>query len=106
MELTLLLEWELQQHCFQVMSKNKFKIDDTLEIVKYGFLVYQPKSEPKRSEVIYSEDDEGYATDLYPEWIGLQGEVLEIVPTVKGTKYLLSTPGDPRELYEDQLIKI
>ena len=88
------LKW--QRCCFHTklsMAKNKFKIDDVLEVVNYGFLIYQPKDEPNANGYdIYNQDDEGYTVDIYPEWIGLTGRVIEIHDTPKGKKYSLSTP--------------
>lgn len=85
----------------------KHKLGAKVEVISYGFLVYQPKDEPNYADrPIYSTDDEGYTYDIFPQWIGLQGEILEVIPHYLGTRYLVSTPGDPREYYHDQLKNI
>ena len=85
------------------MPKHKFKIDDIVEVINYGLLVYKSKNEQLPiSREVYNSDDEGYCYDIFPHLVGEVGQIQEIV----GDKYLVTTPGDPQEYYEDQLKKI
>ena len=87
------------------MSKAKFRPGDDVKIIKYGFLIYQTHDEPiPPGRSPYNFDDEGAIFDIFPEFIGRKGNVVEIkeVP-LKGFVYTLDIPTNIKTFYEDQL---